>query len=345
MPDLTIKVAPDKTLLLRGLAILAVLVIHIQAYLPKIYDSPQVLLYIALDQFCRFCVPLFVILSGYGLAKRYGTQHIHLKSFFKRRALKLLPPYILWSLVTYCMIYAIPEWRSFQKPTSLILQLLLGQVDYQLYFMVLIFQLYMIFPFLLYALRRWPTLSMILACGTQLGLSLWYSGIVFPGTLPKWFETDSNQYLFFASWIGYFAIAIWISYKRLPSWLIRSFPLLAVGFFGLAVFSASQAIIQQRVDPLIALRTTRWPIMLYATSFCLWLMTFRRSLPSVTVHSHIYQVLSWLGKYSYLIFLAHTLALRLLFAVYAQQLVWWVVGLATAVWLCTLYITQKYLSE
>ena len=63
--NLTVK----DTNLLKGLAISAVVLLHVLAYLKGIYfASSSQWFYVLIDQLSRFCVPLFLMVSGYGLA-------------------------------------------------------------------------------------------------------------------------------------------------------------------------------------------------------------------------------------------------------------------------------------
>ena len=57
---------------LKGLAILAVVVLHILSNIPgKYITTPQILPWVlAIDQIARFCVPIFVAISGYGLFRK-----------------------------------------------------------------------------------------------------------------------------------------------------------------------------------------------------------------------------------------------------------------------------------
>lgn len=76
---------------LRGLAILAVVLIH-----SNIPDLPRVLI----RPFINFAVALFIFLSGY----LTQTKITNLGSFYRKRLLRVLVPYAIWSV-----IYAVPK--------------------------------------------------------------------------------------------------------------------------------------------------------------------------------------------------------------------------------------------
>ena len=93
---------------IKGLAILAVILVHVLSYLPGIYTGPRQFFFISLDQLTRFCLPAFFILSGYGLASKYTQQQINYFKFLKERVAKLLPLYLIWSLVSILVIKSVP---------------------------------------------------------------------------------------------------------------------------------------------------------------------------------------------------------------------------------------------
>src|SRR3989344_642934 len=129
----------------KGLAILAVVALHILA-LPEraliTEETKQWLLVI--DQALRFSVPLFVFLSGYGLAKKY-EQKLDLKDFYQKRVLKILPLFFLWTSGTYVIswILKLPFQTSLTDWWKVVF---FGQSDYHFYFVPMILQLYLLFP-------------------------------------------------------------------------------------------------------------------------------------------------------------------------------------------------------
>ncbi len=83
---------------LRTIAIIAVITIHITAeYYYKFGEINNINWWVAniANSSSRFAVPLFVMISG---AVILGKE-ISVKQFYKKRASRLLPPFILWSLI------------------------------------------------------------------------------------------------------------------------------------------------------------------------------------------------------------------------------------------------------
>jgi len=53
----------------------------------------------AINQIGRFTVPIFVILSGFALSKSEEKRPFDLKIFIQRRLWRIIPPYILFTLL------------------------------------------------------------------------------------------------------------------------------------------------------------------------------------------------------------------------------------------------------
>lgn len=127
---------------IRILGMLAVIIIHVSA--AYIYKMNVAYVY---NQIVRFAVPIFVILSGAVLYYKYqGNEDINVFDFYKKRFIKILIPFILWTL-----IYRLYEYRNvlleIDKTDFLfgyIKDLLRGREH--LYFVIIIFKCYLVYP-------------------------------------------------------------------------------------------------------------------------------------------------------------------------------------------------------
>ncbi|MEO7423648.1 MAG: acyltransferase, partial [Fibrobacteria bacterium] len=111
-----------------------------------------------LDQFTRFTVPLFFFLSGFGLTLQFQAKPIPLAEYYRFRLAKILAPFLLWSLLTAFrhqeFILSLPWSQDPWATAKVFLRfLLLDGFDYQYYFVIVIFQFYLVYP-LLYKLGR-----------------------------------------------------------------------------------------------------------------------------------------------------------------------------------------------
>jgi membrane-bound acyltransferase YfiQ involved in biofilm formation len=227
---------------------------------------------------------------------------------------KLLPLYILWSLIFYGVFWLIPEWRAASAPQSLIVQLLTGKADYQLYFVPMIFQLYLLFPFLIKLLTKKPTIVLSLFFLFQLSVFAVYSLTADPRNWEKYLLSDQQQYVLCISWIFYFVLGMYLAKKQAFLRSKKLFAWLALGLGAASLLWATSVGIQQinlGLDPIIALRFTRWPILIYASSALVFLLIYKRA--TVGLPELVKKPMLFLGRHSYGIYLSHTLFLRILF--------------------------------
>lgn len=300
--------------LARGIAIIAVVVIHILSSIPgHIYTTPNAEQYIFLDQLLRFSVPLFIGLSGYALAKRYGAE-LAVGEFYKRRLLRIVPLYLLWSLGLWLLFTLVPVWNTAEETTPFWKILFLGRADYHLYFLPLIFQLYLLFPLILKIIKMFPRVTLFTALTIQ-SLSFIFFNYVGALETESFFNSDQEQYSLFSSWIFYFVLGMFIAKRSIDpkhKTKIISFIWMAWGLSLAYLVLQGQLQIFSHVDPLDALKFTRLSILPYTlSSICLALLvpweTFFHS-------TWLIKILLVIGKYSFIIYLAHTIVLRLFFA-------------------------------
>ncbi len=320
---------------LRGIAIIAVVIIHIIGAIPSGYTRPDTqLTTIILDQLSRLCVPIFVMLSGYGLALKYQKKPLKWQTMLLERASKLLPAYLLWSIGSMVLFWAIPNWSYGGRPTGLVVQLLLGQADFQLYFVPMLMSLYAVFP-LLWLLRKKPAVILTVTVLVQfLTISYFYLAHV---------TSDRYQYVFFLSWIGYFGFGIFLAHRALPQWVVRWLvPASLLSAIGACVDGWLS--VRAGVDPLPALQFTRWPVMIYAFSVISTFAVVKLSPVIRGVLAPAQMVIGWIGRKSYVIFLAHTTAMRIIYAATHQQLPWPALTSIFVLWLGCVVVTN-YLTE
>lgn len=142
----------DEVDVLKGISIIAVLMIHTTGSAVSTLNksSTSYLIFAFINRFSQFAVPAFVFASAMLLMYNYGNG-CDWKLFYKKRLKNVLLPYIVWT-----MIYGIYLYVIYNEPLKSILtveNLLFGGMFYHLYFIVIIVQLYLIFPVLLYVYR------------------------------------------------------------------------------------------------------------------------------------------------------------------------------------------------
>lgn len=303
----------DSDTFLRGLAICCVIIIH---FLSSFKKSPFVsgaehqIIAVTLDQLGRVSVPLFVALSGYGLMQKYQRTVFRWSEFLKKRVFQLLPLYVVWSAIYWLIFWFIPQWRPTADMKPFFGQLFFGNADYHLYFVPMIFQLYLLFPLLLIVVKKYPSVMLLLAGIFQFSLYWLIDSNAASQPGNTFFQSDQKQYLWAFSWIFYFVLGMCMAsiLKLIQRKQIITLLLYAtlIGSACWVSFSAVQAI-NQGVDPLVALRFTRMPVLVYASSCIIFLFLLVKNFTSF---SKLFLIL---GKHSYLIYLSHTLILRIIF--------------------------------
>jgi len=317
MPTRSFNPARIADQFLRTVAILMVLTIHFMSSLhisPFISGAHFQFWAVSLDQLCRVSVPLFVSLSGYGLSQKYSVSHFHWGEFFKNRVLKLLPLYIGWSIFYYISLRIVPQWSPNWQNASLLHQLFWGEADYQMYFVPMIFQLYVLFPLLLALRKKWPAHTFFAALAIQLFFFWFYQEQATKVIQVSW--TDQLQYIFFGAWIFYFLLGMYLgkilSFVRKVTFgkvLVLSAVLIA------AYLMISNALhnINTGFDPIDALRSTRFTVMLYSVSAIVasgWLAMKIKKIP---------WIFEQIGNRSYNIYLGHTFILRIIFTFFLMK--------------------------
>ncbi|HZW82721.1 MAG TPA: acyltransferase, partial [Candidatus Deferrimicrobium sp.] len=112
----------------------------------------------------KFAVPMFVFLSGMSLFYTY-SQGLKIGEFFRKRVKSILLPYIAWTLFySYFARFGLPHSGDFSLVASrfaehgfmaeVLRNLTFGVSYYHMWFVVMIFQFYLLFPLLL-RLSRW----------------------------------------------------------------------------------------------------------------------------------------------------------------------------------------------
>jgi len=148
---------------LRALAIISVVLLHSAA--PLLYEFN----YISIidwqianiyDSLTRWCVPIFLMVSGY---LNINSPH-RTTIFYKKRFTKIIIPFVFWGIFYYLFslylnpnIYLFPALLDLHTYTIFLKQLVFGPVYYHLWFLYSIIILYLLNPMLKELLNRIST--------------------------------------------------------------------------------------------------------------------------------------------------------------------------------------------
>lgn len=121
--------------LIRALAIVSVVIIHAGF---SVFRDRRIL-FVAIDTFQLFCVPAFLLLSGFFLTNKLENQN-NPTLVLKKRLSKIIPPYLFWSVVLY-ILKNVWDLKKIDL-MALIRDILTGSVMPPYYFIVVIIQCY-----------------------------------------------------------------------------------------------------------------------------------------------------------------------------------------------------------
>lgn len=271
---------------LRGLAILAVVTIHVTASSAVQGISSSIIL----NQVARFGVPVFIFLSGWGLtvANSYQRSDSYF-SFLKRRLSKLLPAFLLWNVIYLLLRYFVQgEMITFGQAT---LDLLRGTNYPHLYFVPLIVLFYIVYPLLLRLGKTdWGVVLSLLITT--------YSLVITWGVPIEGFTRNHNPF----NWLFYFVFGIWIAENyesiqiQLNKTMISMFLFLSLS---IVIFEPMEL-----TEELI-LTQTRLSVVFYSIMIIFFVMLLPETKNRLT------RGLIALSDHSFQIYLSHYLFIRL----------------------------------
>lgn len=273
----------EKFDILRGFAIIAVVLIHITAPLATDGDIFSIIV----NQVSRFAVPVFFFLSGWGLtmAESYKKSESYW-SFLKARFSNVLPQYVVWNFI----YLAYSDVWSVENFSELLKAFLSGTIYNHLYFVPVILTLYVFYPLLLKISNKTGVLiSLLITIISQLS-DLWI--------VHEYFYMNRNIF----NWIFYFIFGIWFSknfedkVQRLQKYKI---PIRIGLVLSMILVVLTPFLIGDLFDFSLVLASTRPTVIYYSTMLVLFMIVTPFS------HQKFNKPFRILSKYSFYIYLSH----------------------------------------
>ncbi|MTK53744.1 acyltransferase family protein [Paludibacter sp.] len=194
---------------LRALATVSVIILHVSSEIVNKYgDVPQSEWWIGnvFDSLVRFCVPVFLMLTGaLILPKTYK-----LGEFFKKRITRILLPFLFWSLIYIAYkIYLKREhgiemdfWQTY---SYMVYQLKTG-ASYHLWYVYMLIGIYLIIPLV----SKW----IVNSSGKEIFyyIIVWICVLLFnlPGINPS---VPNIDFTYFSGYLGYPILGYLLAYK------------------------------------------------------------------------------------------------------------------------------------
>ena len=325
---------------LRGIAIIAVVAMHAIPW--QEYRNCVVLSY---RQLLNFAVPVFLFISGYWSANKPIVLLKDYKKFLIKRFSRILIPYLFWSAVY--LGYEDIKVHDFDVAKTFV-ALLTGKASVQFYFFVLIMQLYVLTPLLQYLNRK--------RYGIELVFLLNMIYLLVPYMCLRGFGHFSGppgfpvHVPFFSMVVFYQAGLLMRSHYNEASIPITTRFVLLPAIFLLAVISVQEAlmILAHYHNWHVAISPLKYSSFSYFACVILGFLVLRERFKNWP------KLLVIIGKYSFGIFLIHTIVLRGLVKVlykfdlswYSQMLCYFIIVLMTlSVCLILINITRKILPK
>lgn len=143
----------DELYYIRAIAALGILIIHATGSfaVTSEFGSKAMYLGIFANQFFRFGSPIFMMISGLVLFYNYRSmEEFDAKKFYKKKLVYILIPYIIWSIIYFSYRFYYSNIVIEFSHLKLLLEDILWGTSYShLYFIILIFQFYLILPLLI----------------------------------------------------------------------------------------------------------------------------------------------------------------------------------------------------
>jgi hypothetical protein len=216
--------------------------------------------------------------------------------------------YLIWSLAIYLLMVLIPSWRvSFGLPFWT--KLLIGQADYQLYFVPIVIIFYLIYI----AVIKIPKKIQLLLTLPLYAITLWWFNYL-PRFLSAYhyqnLATDTQQYLIpltwlWYAWLGLVAAQFGSFLDHLPRWFNFILGLLVLAGLYWSITDVF-GILNLGSNIIDGLKYTRFSVLVFASCGLIFLVTTARYWQQLNLKR-----LAFIGTNSFLVYLSHSIYLRL----------------------------------
>ena len=297
---------PEKRLIevdiLRGVAMLAVVAIHVSNIpLANLAASRWYLPVYLFHNALNFAVPAFMFISALLAAYSAGGRPISLGSYYKSKLIRVVLPYLLWSLLYILMNLAV---RSLNPADLLSLKnwmkwILQGRAYTHLYYLAVMIQFYILFPLLIKLARLvkdMPLFALIIAVAGY-NIVYWLNKLWLYAAFP-YFQSSFFWYfsiIFAGLWFG-------LNYTKACDWMKKHIAwVIAVCLISVVVYLYLNFLLYKHVQFHSYFYYTIGPVFFVSLPLCLlmWARRFRERQGLAG------RGLLWVGRYTMGIYLAH----------------------------------------
>lgn len=320
----------DEITMIRGLSIIGILILHVTSYFVLMPNTQTLTFKLGLlfNQVVRFSLPLFLVISGVVLAYSYDpAKGVDFRKFILSRAKQILLPYLTWSFIYFCFyilfLKKVPLGTTvvdLKEPLELMAaikiftkNLVFGWNYVHLYFVVLIFQFYLLYPWFIKKVTKIKSLEFFVATNLVFYLILiiylfyyrGYFGIYLIDLLIKYYwET-------FIAWFVYFVVGIYVGLRirEFKDWCNKNFLWVSAVYFLTTLIVLGEAFFY--VDNVGKLTSLRPAVYLNTIpAMCFYYSISNRLIVQKSIFSAF---LKTVGDMSFGIFFVHILILTIAF--------------------------------
>lgn len=279
---------------MRFIACLAVMIVHITAtaidvngYIRGSFPYIAILI---INRSFKFTTPIFIFLSGVTSFYSYRKKEFKYFPFIVRRLEKVLVAYLLWCIVYYAAYIKLGYYAFDIK--FFIDRVLLGDMSYHLYFVIIITQMYIVGP-VFYKMLKASDRKITILIAAAIITALCAEYIRF-----KYSDRLFLKYMFFYM-LGIF---VTLEYEKYTSWISKNKIAISAGY---VIISAVYTIVSY-YDHVIYIYV--WVMFsIFSVFFVYYIgLLMKRSL------SKIYSFIKLFGQSSYYIYLMHPMVLTLM---------------------------------
>ncbi|WP_342553344.1 acyltransferase [Paenibacillus sp. FSL R7-0652] len=209
--------------LVRAIAIIGVLFVHSTSSATlEMTDSRYYWLYNFINIFMKYGTPTFIFLSSFVLFYNYYTRPLDKKlvsNFYKKRFVYILLPYFLFSILYFVVLHNMYyQGRPFNESLiTFIEKLFTGKAHTHLYFVFINMQFYLIFPLVLWLLKKYPA---VVKWSIPIGLLIQWAFIV----SNKYGFQVPNKGSWAFSYFSYFMLGAFMGvyFPKIKQWFVLS---------------------------------------------------------------------------------------------------------------------------
>jgi surface polysaccharide O-acyltransferase-like enzyme len=286
---------------LRAIATIAVICLHTASHIFFQYNEMPLQPWLfanAYNGLSRFCVPVFVMLSG---ALLIPKEH-EIADFLKKRGSRLILPFVFWSLVY--IAYNIADKYSEGQPMNFIETVkficynLRDGSAYHLWYVYMLIGIYLFVPIIGKALRGCTERQMLYF------LSVWLLVLLTNQPYLKMLKS-AIDFTYFTGYLGYFILGYYLSVKTFKSRFMLLYTALTFVAANLVTFSGTYFLTHTTGAAVQSFYENMSLNILFSAGS---VFLFFKHLGTLQ-NPYLLKVRNFIARYSYGIYLVHVLVL------------------------------------